>query len=344
MNKIRIGIICPSEIAFRRFMPALMKNPELEYAGVAYARPEERLPGGGADTPAPAGSVSKAGKFQEAYGGKVFEGYRDIVTSEETDAIYIPLPPALHYRWARLALESGKHVFLEKPSTTSAADTKELAALAQSKGLALHENYMFAYHGQLEAVREIADCGRLGDIRLYRIAFGFPARGRGDFRYDKALGGGALLDCGGYTLKLADMLLGGNARVAYAQLNGKDGYDVDIYGSGALVNADGAAAQVSFGMDNAYKCELEIWGSRGSLRTGRIFTAPAGYTPTAEIESADGAETVRLPEDDSFLASIARFRACVHDGEAREESYRMLNRQAELVESFRELARAHGGI
>lgn len=332
MQKLKIGIICPSEIAFRRFMPAVMQDPELEYVGVAYAKQEERFPDGIFDASVVANSRLKAQKFQEAYGGKVIEGYERLLSSEEVDAVYLPLPPALHYKWAKLALKNGKHVFLEKPSTTSAANTIELTAFAQSKDLALHENYMFVYHKQLAEIRNLVP--KLGEIRLYRLAFGFPARSSQDFRYNKDLGGGALLDCGGYTLKLADMLLGGKSSVAYAQLNRREGVEVDLYGSGALVNDEGVTAQVSFGMDNSYKCELEIWGSKGFLRTGRIFTAPAGLAPTAEITTGDGTETVRLSEDDSFRASMKQFCRCVYDRNRREENYRMINRQAELVETF----------
>ena len=51
----------------------------------------------------------------------------------------------LHHKWAKLALLNGKHVFVEKPSTTSLEDTMDLISVASEKGLALHENYMFVY-------------------------------------------------------------------------------------------------------------------------------------------------------------------------------------------------------
>ena len=156
---MRIGIICPSEIAFRRFLPALQKIEEIEYVGVAYATLTEWY---GKDTEIKPGmekvlevEKEKADKFVEAYGGKVFSGYEAMLSSGEIDAVYLPLPPALHYAWAKLALEKGLHVLVEKPSTTKLSDTEELVRLAIEKGLALHENYMFAYHTQLDTVREV---------------------------------------------------------------------------------------------------------------------------------------------------------------------------------------------
>ena len=343
MEKVRIGIICPSEIAYRRFMPAVGKSEGAQYVGVAHASAKEWFGEREADAAVLEGEARKARSFREQYGGKVFGSYGELLTSSEVDAIYLPLPPALHYRWAKAALEAGKHIFVEKPCTTSAADTQTLIDLARSKELAVHENYMFAFHDQIQAVREIVKSGKLGEVRLYRIAFGFPMRAKNDFRYNKALGGGALLDCGGYTLKLAGMLLGESAKVRYAQLNSLDGFQVDMYGSAALVNDEGVTAQVAFGMDNSYKCELEIWGSKGSLRTGRILTAPEGFVPTAEIRIGNEIETVTLPADDTFRKSIERFCQCVRDGETREANYRELLKQARIVDAVKGELRTESG-
>lgn len=333
MEKVRIGVICPSEIAFRRFMPAIRKCENAAYIGVAHASADEwdgDVPDG-----LVAAELSKAESFQREYGGKIFDSYGALLTSPEVDAVYLPLPPALHYRWAKMALENGKHIFLEKPSTTRLQDTEDLLDLAGERGLAVHENYMFAFHRQLEEIADIVRGGELGDVRLYRIAFGFPRRARNDFRYNKALGGGALLDCGGYTLKLATMLLGDTARIATSRLNYMDGFEVDIFGSATMVNDAGLAAQLSFGMDNSYKCELEIWGSKGCLTTGRILTAPDGFEPTAEIKAGNETRTVRLSADDTFKKSILKFCRCVADEDERTENYKAIRRQAELVEKIK---------
>lgn len=314
---MKIGILGTSEIAYRRFLPALAKSKEFTYAGVASRMPEK-------------GKV-----FQEQYGGEVYDGYDALLADESIRAVYVPLPPALHYEWGKKVLEAGKHLFLEKPSTTAAEDTKALLDLAAEKGLTVHENYMFVYHAQLKALIDIVERGRIGEVRLYRMAFGFPRRTANDFRYDKAMGGGALLDCGGYVLKLASLLLGKTAKVVYSKLNYTDEFDVDLYGSAALVNKESVTAQVSFGMDNSYKCELEVWGNQGCISMGRIFTAPAGFVPTAEIRIGNEVEMVALPADDAFAGSIVYFARCIRDKEIREKNYCAILRQAELVDAVR---------
>lgn len=341
---IRIGIICPSEIALRRFLPALQQaGKEYRFVAIGIASPEEWF---GDTSKVPAKDIEeqqlremeKAKVFTDQYGGEIIVGYEALVSSSSIDAVYCPLPPALHYKWAKKALQNRKHVFVEKPSTTSFADTDSLVKLAREKGLALHENYMFIYHSQLEEIRNVVKSGEIGDVRLYRISFGFPRRAVNDFRYKKALGGGALLDAGGYCMKYANWLLGGDAHITTAQANYIDGFEVDMYGSATMANADGQVAQLAFGMDNDYHCEIEIWGSKGTIKSGRILTAPAGFAPSYTIIKNQDNETRSLAADDAFMKSILRFGACIFDDRIREENYQLLLKQEELVEEFKKQA------
>lgn len=337
---IKIGIICPSEIAFRRFMPALQQAKEkIQFAAIGIASPEEWF---GDLTNISQEQIeeqqvrerAKAQTFIDQYGGEIVIGYGNLVSSDLIDAAYIPLPPALHHKWAKKALEAGKHVFVEKPSTTSLTDTEDLISLASKKGLAFHENYMFIYHSQLEEINDVVKRGEIGDVRIYRITFGFPLRQLNDFRYNKALGGGALLDAGGYCMKYANWLLGGDAHVVTAQSNKIEGFEVDMYGSATMVNDKGQIAQLAFGMDNDYRCEIEIWGSKGTITSGRILTAPAGYAPSYIIKRNQDIETRPLAADDAFLKSIYRFIACVEDKETRTEEYNLMLKQEQLVNEF----------
>lgn len=339
---MRIGVICPSEIALRRFMPALKKIDDAVFVGVGLASRQERQ---GIDDEQYKDfeykrnrQYEKANKFINEYGGEIFESYENVVTSDKIDAIYIPLPPALHYKWAKKALENGKHVLLEKPFTVSLADTVSLVKIAGNRDLALHENYMFAFHSQMNYIEQVISSGEIGDIRLFRLSFGFPMRESNDFRYNRELGGGALLDAGGYTMKYAAMLLGDSAKVVYSNLNSIAGLDVDMYGSGVMVNDKGTVAQLAFGMDNDYKCELEVWGSRGTLYTNRVLTAPVGYNPTIIISKNGIRKEIKLEADDTFEKSIHHFLNCIVDKNLRYENYSAIIKQARNVERFKELS------
>jgi predicted dehydrogenase len=293
-------------------MPALVKCEEFEYAGVAVHS-----------------NFAKAAQFKEVYGGEVFANF-DALLKSDVDSVYIPLPPALHYEWGKKSLEAGKHVFMEKPFTILLENTRELLELAETKNLALHENYMFRYHAQIDEIKRVIEIGEIGDVRLIRIDFGFPFKGANDFRYNNALGGGALLDCGGYTIKLAQMFLDGGAKVTTSNLSSKSGFDVDIYGSATLRDDSGRTVQIAFGMDNDYRCELDIWGSAGTLKATRILTAPDGMEPPGVIRKNGIEQTLNLPSDDTFLKSIYHFVRCIDNEQQRKENYSDILRQSEL--------------
>lgn len=345
---MKLGIICPSEIAFRRFMPALKKMNYFDFVGLSVNSVDERMQSSFGTKSEIEKTIqndyNKALNFTEIYGGKIYNSYMDLITSSEIDAVYLPLPPALHYKWAKLALENNKHVLVEKPATLSKVQTLDLVQLARTKKLALHENYMFVYHKQIEEINNLVCSGIIGDLRLVQVKFGFPMRAKNDFRYNKLLGGGALIDAGGYTLKYASMLLGKKSKVVAAQMNFLKKFEVDIFGSGTLQDSEGNIAQISFGMDNDYKCELELWGSEGTLQTNRILTAPVGFKPTAKIIQNGVEKKICLSEDDSFLHSIEFFSQCIKNEAIRETSYSNLIKQADLVDEFKNIYRTENNL
>lgn len=303
---LRIGVLSPSNVAIRRFMPSLMKCEGVAFSGVAIAGEDEWT---GVDSEERRGaSRHKADEFIRDYGGTLYCSYCQMIESDDIDAVYLPLPPALHFSWGKRVLEAGKHLLMEKPFTTSLQDTQCLLRIAEEKRLAVHENYMFVYHKQLKTIREIVGNGTLGAIRLFRMSFGFPNRGADDFRYHRDMGGGALLDCGGYPVRLALELLRTNARIVQAKLVQPEGYEVDLFGSVVMENDEGQCAQLSFGMDNAYQCQLEIWGSDATLIASRIFTAGADDPPNCTIRDSKDSRTFKLDADDQFLHSIEAFR------------------------------------
>lgn len=339
---IRVGIICPSEIAFRRFLPSLQRVSEFSFAGVAIASPEEWI----GETEVTRGMVAvlnnervKAQNFVNNYGGRIYDGYNSLITSSDVDTVYLPLPPALHFKWAKLALENGKHVYVEKPFTTNLKDTQQLISIAKEKNLAVHENYMFIYHKQLQAVKDLITDGEIGKVRQYRVSFGFPRRAVNDFRYNKALGGGALLDAGGYCMKYASWLLGDTAKLVCANSYYESEFEVDIFGSCTMTNDEGTIVQMSFGMDCDYKCELEAWGSKGTLTTGRILTAPDGLEPDMIIKHNQEFITKKLPADNAFEKSIRRFYDCLISDVIRKENYQVIERQSAFVSEFKKLSK-----
>lgn len=336
---INIGILCPAEIAFRRFMPSLKKCDDFNYVGIATSSLEERFNGNNLVTydeknKIMSNSRKKIDEFIQTFGGKRFESYNEIICSDEIDALYIPLPPALHYEYAMKALQAGKHVLIEKPATINLTQTQKLVDFASNNNIALCENYMFIFHSQLMQIKALIENGEVGKVRLYRMTFGFPYRGKEDFRYNNALGGGALLDCGGYTLKCASYFLGQDSKIVYANSLQSLDDKVDIIGSAVMRNNNGIEAHIAFGMDNYYKCDLEIWGSSGYIKSNRAYTAPPELCPEILIKKNNECQKLILQSDDTFLKSIINFKDSIVSKQNRENNYSEILQQANLINDF----------
>lgn len=321
MQPLRVGVLGCASIARRSVMPAMRAVEGLDLVAVASR------------------SKQKAESFASQFDVEPVVGYQALLDRDDIDAVYVPLPVGLSSAWILKALESGKHVLAEKPLACNYESAAAMVAMARRHELLLMENFMFRYHPQHRIALELLEGGRLGALRLFRSSFGFPPLPAGNFRYDPALGGGALLDAGGYTIKAAQLFLGANLRVTSAVLHYDRDQGVDIHGSASLVSDAGVAAQVAFGFDNYYQCNYEIWGSTGNLVAERAFTPPPAMKPPLRLETQGKIEDLTAPADDHFVGALREFRRAIlerdierHLGEALTQSRLLSEIRARAVE------------
>ncbi|MFD5648162.1 Gfo/Idh/MocA family protein [Streptomyces sp. NPDC127039] len=289
---LRLGVLGCAEFALRRMLPALAQHPDIEVAAVASRRPET--------------ARATAARF----GGIPVDGYERLLATVELDAVYVPLPNALHAPWVGRALDTGRHVLAEKPLTTSGRLTRAAVRRAEEKGLALVENFLFVHHPQHARVRELVG-DDIGPLRGMSAEFAIPPRPAQDIRHRPDLGGGALLDVGVYPLRAAQYFLGTGLEVATATLrHGPAGVDVE----GAVVlhrPADGVRAHLSFGMDHAYAARYTLRGAHGTVRVDRPFTPLADHRPQVTLERDATAHRVDLPAADQCAAAVTAFVTAV---------------------------------
>ncbi|MGW6714050.1 MULTISPECIES: Gfo/Idh/MocA family protein [Streptomyces] len=317
MAAVRIGVLGCADIARRRMLPAMAAESGVEIAAVASR------------------DAARARDLAGQYGARPHHGYGSLLERDDVDAVYIPLPAALHARWTEAALRAGKHVLAEKPLTTSPADTERLTALAADSGLALMENVMFVHHAQHTAVRELVADGVIGEPRAFHAAFAIPRLPDGDIRYRPELGGGALWDVGVYTVRAALHFLGNDLAVVGATLDAVGGSPVDTAGTALLRTPDGVGAHLTFGLDHGYRSAYELWGSLGRITVERAFTPPADHRPRIRLEGRDGVEELTLPADDQVAATVRAFASAVRDAAPPDP---VLLRQASLLDELRSRA------
>lgn len=283
MESIQVGVLGCSSFARRAMLPALRLCPGLKLSGVASRDAE------------------KARTFANEFECEGICGYDALLERSDIELVYIPLPTGMHEEWCMKALQSGKHLLVEKSFAMDFPSAERMIALAKEKNLLVMENFQFQTHSQWSRIQEAMTSGELGDVHLVRSTFGFPSLPKENFRWKRESGGGALLDTGAYMVMVSRLLLGSRLEVLGASLLQRPEEEVDCYGEAMLRNSRGQIAQVAFGFDYHYQCCVELLGTRGKLTATRVFTAPPDCQPRIVIESAGVVEECLLPEDNHYL-------------------------------------------
>lgn len=166
-------------------------------------------------TPVAVGSRTASEAFATKFDlERVHASYDELVADDEVDVVYVATPHPGHHAAALLALESGKHVLVEKPFTIDAVQARELVAAAERHGVFLMEAMWTRFLPATVTVRELLAENRLGELVAVHADLGMSFEEDAANRlFDPALGGGALLDLGIYPVSYASMVLGTPTRV-----------------------------------------------------------------------------------------------------------------------------------
>lgn len=109
-----------------------------------------------------------ADRLRKAYPSIAFSAdERDILYAPDIDVVAVVTPVWTHYELAKLALENGKHVFVEKPFTCSTAQAEDLIELAEKRNLRIMVDHTFLFTGAVKKIKELVDRKELGDLYYY---------------------------------------------------------------------------------------------------------------------------------------------------------------------------------
>jgi predicted dehydrogenase len=230
----------------------------------------------------------------------VYDNYDELINDPKVEAIYISLPNNVHASIASRALIAGKAVLCEKPLTMNYQESEELVRVAKASNSLLVEAIWFRWHPRLIKACEQIAAGVIGEISQIDAAFTYVNNNKGNYRFDPALGGGALLDLGPYPLHLIASLFGSEARVELLTVNqdiGPSGVDLVTTGS-ALING---SVRFNFNLSfvGQLSQEITISGSKGKIKflEGQAFTnwnEPSTLLVNDEIYSFESVDAYQL--------------------------------------------------
>ncbi|WP_439691757.1 Gfo/Idh/MocA family protein [Curtobacterium sp. SP.BCo] len=222
-------------------------------------------------------SAERAAAFAARHGVPgVHDSYEALVADPTVDVVYVASPHPQHLEHALLAIAAGKHVLVEKPMTTSEADTRTLAAAARGAGVLAMEAMWTRYlPGTTVIARMLAD-GALGDVRLATVDVGWPHEpDPADRMFDPAAGGGALLDAGVYGHWFARFATGAPVTTRTTGTLSERG--VDLQSVTVSETAGGAQSVVTTSMTAWTPGLAVIAGSRATVRYTDHFVFPASF-------------------------------------------------------------------
>lgn len=252
--KIKWGVIGCGGIARRRTIPGMMLSQNSELVAVM-------------DT-----NLEAAKSVKEEFGAKyAFSSAEELLDIEEIDAVYIATPVFCHKEQVRLAAEAKKHILLEKPMGLTVAESVEIENICRENGVKLGIGLMMRFSSYHQKMKELISSGTIGEIVSMRGQFTcwYPEM-PGVWRQDKKLsGGGALMDMGIHAIDLLQYISSTTAKtVACFSNNNVFKYSVDDSSALLMKMDNGATAFVDANFnipDNAAKCRLEFYGTKGSL-------------------------------------------------------------------------------
>lgn len=204
--------------------------------------------------------------------GKRYDSYAALLADGEIDAVYIATPHPWHAELSIQALRAGKHVLCEKPAGMNAAEVVAVTEVAAEVGRFFMEAYMYRCHPQIARVLEILAAGEIGTPQHIRSQFGFNAPYRpGSRLYEMDLGGGGILDVGGYPASLARLIAGAAEGKPFANPVSVKGLGtlaptgVDQVAHALLGFASGFTAEIAVAVARNMDNRAVITGSKGQI-------------------------------------------------------------------------------
>ncbi|GAB3809966.1 Gfo/Idh/MocA family oxidoreductase [Spirosoma humi] len=259
----RWGILGPGRIA-HKFAQDLLTLPDAQLYAVAST------------------NLQRAEEFASVYKAPhAFGSYEELLTLPDLDVVYVATPHIKHHENALMLLRGGISVLGEKPFAMNSEQVREMVDIARVKGVFLMEALWSRFMPGIQKALELAQSGAIGKVVSVKADFGFKAPFSPEGRlFDKALGGGSLLDIGIYPLFLAYLILGKPTGIKAAAIFGSTGVDEQC--GMVLTYADGQLALLDSTLQAKTDCVGLIQGETGQIRIHSRFHETMGITLVTE--------------------------------------------------------------
>jgi predicted dehydrogenase len=261
---------------------------------------------------------ARAAAFAVAHGvERVASSYAELLADPEIEAVYNPLPNALHAPWNLAAIKAGKHVLSEKPFAANADEARKVRDAGHRAGVVVADGFHYLYHPVTRRLHQLLASGVLGELTRVETTVVMPDPGADDPRWSYDLAGGALMDLGCYALHVQRTLAqwaGGDPSVVAAKAGERAGAPgVDEWLDAELAFPSGVTGSAHCHMAaDRWQMSCRIIGTRGQA-TAANFLQPH-LDDTVTVETRDGRRVERLGTRSSYTYQLEAFIAAVRTG------------------------------
>jgi predicted dehydrogenase len=205
---------------------------------------------------------------------KHYDTYEALLADREIDAVYISTIHPYHAAWTIKAAQAGKHILVEKPMAMNAREAAAMIEAARAGDVFLMEAFMYRCHPQTPKMAEMVREGAVGRVQVVRAIFSYGAPFSTHSRaYNKAMGGGGILDVGCYTASMARLLAGAGSTPPQPFANPisvkASGYigatGVDHVAAATLQFESGIIGEIITGVSCSMPTLAAVYGETGSL-------------------------------------------------------------------------------
>lgn len=256
--------------------------------------------------------LDKAKAYAAKYNAaRYYNDYNDLVNDDNIDVIYIATPHVFHYEQTMLCLQHNKAVLCEKPMSVSYQRTQEMIAAATRNKVFLMEGLWTACMPFMEKIRSLITEDTIGKLQYVSADFGFAAPKDLDGRlYNKALGGGSILDVGVYPISLATIILGNPSVIKSISKLSETG--IDEYANIIMQYEGGETAHVISAINFNTPVEAEIIGTKGIIQIGNPWFKATGFSVRINDETLQNYSTPHL--FNGFEHEITEVMHCLDNG------------------------------
>ena len=253
---LKLGLVGSSKITDRAVFIPVSMIPDMEVTGI---------------------STRNKDKITHKDNVIYYDDYRTMISGNDIDAVYLPLPNALHKQFITDALDAGKHVLVEKPFCLKRNDTNEIIRISKENNLIVHEALMTQHHEWAEKISDIIRSEQYGRLtKVISYFYSTIEENATNYRFNKDMGGGCFYDFSPYWIHFLQKTVGLNPMEISVTptINGKYNIDAetDVY-----LKYPGCEVEFHASFNKPFKASHHLTFEDGTLEIKNFLRPMLGF-------------------------------------------------------------------